>query len=207
MSRFTKILVALLVFVTIWICVAPFLAQRLVVEREIEHADVILVLSGSAAYIERTQKAAAIFREGKSQKVLLTDDGERAGWSQQEERNPPFVELAKRELVAQGVNENAIEIMPDEISNTHSEAIALARKMREGNLHSAILVTSAYHTRRSLWTFEKLLEGEHIEIGIEYAPTGQQTPSPSSWWLYARGWNVVAGEYVKSLAYWAYYRE
>jgi uncharacterized SAM-binding protein YcdF (DUF218 family) len=207
LSKLTKILVALLLIALLWICVAPYLASRLIVEKKSARADAILVLAGSAAYIERTQKAAAIYREGKSKKILLSDDGERAGWSQAEQRNPPYVELAKRELVSQGVSEEAIEILPDEISSTYSEATALSRKMRDGNLHSVILVTSAYHTRRTLWTFEQALKDLNVEIGIEYAPIGQQTPPPFSWWLYPRGWNVVAGEYMKSLVYRTYYRD
>ena len=63
----------------------------------------------------------------------------------------------------------------------------------------------AYHSRRALWTFEKVFATEDVEIGIESAPTGQQTPPPFYWWLTARGWQMVAGEYVKSLYYWVCY--
>jgi hypothetical protein len=46
---------------------------------------------------------------------------------------------------------------------------------------------------------------EDVKIGIESAPTGQQTPPPFYWWLTARDWQMVAGEYVKSLYYWVCY--
>ena len=44
-----------------------------------------------------------------------------------------------------------------------------------------------------------------IEIGIVSPETGIQTPPPQIWWLTPKGWQFVAGEYVKSLAYWVYY--
>ncbi len=80
-----------------------FLAKRLIIEKSLERADVILVLGGSSVFIERTQKAAEIFKQGVASKILLTDDGEKAGWSRMERRNPPYVELAQKNLVAQGV--------------------------------------------------------------------------------------------------------
>ncbi|HSK70296.1 MAG TPA: YdcF family protein [Pyrinomonadaceae bacterium] len=172
-----------------------------------EKADAILVLSGSSVYIERTHKAASLYKKGVAPKVLLTDDRGRAGWSEREKRNPPFVELAIRELIAQGVPEDAIEVLPDEVTGTEWEAKALAGRIKEENLNSVLIVTSAYHTRRALWIFRQVLNenGVNAEIGIAHAPTGEQTPPPFYWWLKPFGWNVVAGEYVKGAAYWVYY--
>ena len=106
-----KSMIFVLAMLPVWSFLAPFLAERLIVERPLDHADVIFVLAGSGAYVERTRKAALIYKEGVAPKVLLTDDGARAGWSEREQRNPPYVELAKRELVAGNVPEDAIEIL------------------------------------------------------------------------------------------------
>ncbi|MDQ3087259.1 MAG: YdcF family protein [Acidobacteriota bacterium] len=78
------------------------------------------------------------------------------------------------------------------------------KKVAENSWKPILIVTSAYHSRRALWTFEKVFATEDVKIGIESAPTGQQTP-PFYWWLTARGWQMVAGEYVKSLYYWVCY--
>jgi hypothetical protein len=97
-----------------WVLAAPFLAERLVVARPLDRADVILVLAGSAGYLERTQMAALLFKQHVARKVVLTNDRVQEGWSTQEQRNPLFVELARRALIAQGVPDSAIEIfMPD----------------------------------------------------------------------------------------------
>jgi len=74
-----KSTVSVLAILSVWAFLAPFLAENLIVEKPLEHADVIFVLAGSSAYIERTRKAALIYKRGVAQKVVLTNDGEAAG--------------------------------------------------------------------------------------------------------------------------------
>lgn len=199
-----KILTFLLILFGVWVFVAPFLARNLIVEKPLAKADAILVLSGSSVYKERTHKAAKVYRSGVAKKILLTDDGGLAGWSNKEMRNPPFVYLAQQELIAQGVNAEDIEILSPKVSGTIWEARNLLTKFKKENWQTVVLVTSAYHTKRTLWTFEEVL-GNSYKIGIVASPTGEDTPPPQMWWLTPKGWKVVAGEYVKSWGYWIYY--
>lgn len=191
----------------IWIFTAPLLAERLIVEKPLKEADAIFVLSGSSVYVERAQKAAELYNQGISDKILLTDDGGRGGWSVIEKRNPPFVELAKNELIRQGVPAENIEIFEGKIGGTIDEARILQKAAGERRLRAVLLVTSAYHSRRALQTVEKVFAENNLqtEIGVAPAPAGLQTPAPSVWWLSPFGWQVVAGEYVKSIAYWVFY--
>lgn len=204
-SRIFKFLIIFVFLITVWIFLAPILAERLIVEKMLEKADAIVVLGGSSVFIERTQKAAQLFKQGIAPKIVLTNDGTNAGWSKKEWRNPPYVELAKQSLIGQGVPSEAIEILPEQVNGTFDEAELLQKKTVENGWKSVLIVTSAYHTRRALWTFEKVFAETETEIGIASAPTGQQTPSPFYWWLMPRGWQMVAGEYVKSLYYWFYH--
>jgi uncharacterized SAM-binding protein YcdF (DUF218 family) len=199
-----RLAVALSLFL-IWVFLAPFLARNLVVEKSLERADAILVLSGSSTYLERTQKAAEIFKTGVAPKIFLTDDGSRGGWDRTQQRNPFFAERAKWELMKEGVPEDAIEILPGIVEGTQDEAIVAEKTLRERNLRSILLVTSPYHTRRTLSTFETLLHKNAVEVGIVYPPPGGQSPSPNYWWLSARGWRFVAGEYLKIAYYWLFY--
>lgn len=202
-----KLVCASLILLLGWILLAPRLATLLIVEKPLAKADAIFVLSGSAAYIERNQKAAALYRQGVAPKILLTNDGIKGGWDKKERRNPYYVERARWELIGQGVPEDAIEILPGTVSGTEAEAELLIKTTREKDLKSVLLVTSAYHTRRTLWTFEKtaLKNNSSVEIGIESPPTGQQTPPPFYWWATATGWHAVAAEYVKIVYYWLFY--
>lgn len=205
MSRVFKFAIGSVAAAALWLLTAPYFAERLIIEKPLEKADAIMVLGGSAVYVERTQKAAEVYKRGAAPKILLTDDGERAGWSKKEQTNLPYVELARRALVAQGVPEDAIEILPGQVTGTDWEARRFVEDLDRTNLHSVLLVTSGYHSRRALWTFEKFLAGRDVEIGVEHSPPGEQTPPLATWWLSARGWDMVGGEYVKSIAYWVYY--
>lgn len=198
-------IVVLLLFLG-WIFLAWWLAERLIIEKPLDKADAIMVLAGSSTYIERTQQAAELYKKGVSSKILLTDDGGLSGWSQKEQRNIPYPELAKRELISQGVPQDSIEMLPGQIDGTIYEAKLFSKVAEERNYKSVLLVTSAYHSRRAMWTFERVLEENDLKVklGVKPAMTAQQTPPPFTWWLSPQGWEFVAGEYVKSLYYWTF---
>lgn len=179
----------------------------MIIEKSLRRADAILVLAGSSVYVERTEKAAELYKQAVAPRIFLTDDGERGGWSRAERRNFPFVELARKSLIENGVPAEAIEILPGAVDGTKSEADALRRKVAASNLSSVLLVTSAYHSRRTLRTFEKTFgeNSQETQIGIAPVAPGNQTPAPHLWWLSVDGWRFVAGEYVKILYYWVYY--
>lgn len=202
-----KSLLILLISFLIWIFAAPFLATFLIVEKPLEKADAIFVFGGSSVYIERTRKAAELFKQGVSNKIFLTDDGTRGGWSKAEQRNPPFVELARNELIKQGVPAENIEILQPQVSATIDEAKLLAETIKAKNPRSVLLVTSGYHTRRAFWICEKVLRENNIEtgIGIVSPETGINTPSENKWWFSPKGWNFVGGEYLKMIGYWMFY--
>ncbi len=116
-------------------------------------------------------------------------------------------ELAKRELISQGVPNEAIEILPEVVEGTNEEADSFTKIAQKHNLKSVLLVTSAYHSRRTLWIFEQavLKNNLQVNLGLRSPPTGQQTPTPFIWWLSFRGWSAVGGEYVKMIYYWLFY--
>ncbi len=179
----------------------------MIVEKPLAKSDAIMVLSGSSTFVERCDKAAELFRAGKASKIFLTNDGQKGGWSQKDERNPFYWELAQRQLTKQGVSAEAIEVLPETVEGTRDEAVLLVKTAKERNLNSILLVTSGYHSRRTLWVFEKVA-AEHnanVEFGIESPPVGQQTPFAEIWWLTPRGWRDVAGEYLKFVYYWLFY--
>ncbi|MCC6824636.1 MAG: YdcF family protein [Acidobacteria bacterium] len=189
----------------VWIIAAPFLAKFLIVEKPLDHADAIIVLSGSAVYKERTRKAAELFRNGLAPMIFITNDGTKSGWMSGEQRNIPFLELEQRELIADGVAPDAIFILPQLVAGTDEEAKAAVDAAEAYGIHSLMIVTSAYHSRRALWTFEREFAGKDAMIGIEHPAAGINTPRPAYWYLRPRGWQMVAGEYVKFAVYWIFY--
>ncbi|MDQ4120846.1 MAG: YdcF family protein [Acidobacteriota bacterium] len=191
----------------IWFVFAWLAAENLIIEKPLEKSDAIFVLSGSSTFMERCDKAAELFRAGKSPKIFLTNDGQKGGWSRKDERNPFYWELAERQLTKQGIAPEAIEVLPETVEGTRDEAILLIKVAKERNLNSILLVTSGYHSRRTLWIFERaaVQQNANLEFGIESPPVGRQTPYAQIWWLTPRGWRDVAGEYLKFAYYWLFY--
>ena len=198
-SRWLRIVALLLI---VWVIVAWLAARFLIVDKPLSHADVIVVLSGSSVYTERTRRAAEYYRQGLGQRILLTNDNLRAEWSSAEQRNPFFYELARTKLIDSGVPSDRVEILAAPVTNTYDEAQALRDYALERKLRSLLVVTSAYHSRRALWTLNRVFANSGIEIGMQSVENGEQSPRPLTWWLYPRGWQMVVGEYVKN----AYYR-
>jgi len=185
----------------VWVLGAWFAAANLIVNRPLEHADVIVVLSGSGTFTERTRKAAQLYRAGVARTVIITNDNRQGGWSQVEQRNPYYYERAIAELLMEGVNATDIVRVPDVVHSTHDEAVALRKHAQAAPFKSMVIVTSAYHSRRALSAMEKSFAGMDVKIGVDPVPPGSQTPKPATWWLHPKGWEDVALEYVKSVYY------
>src|SRR5712664_2328195 len=194
--RVVLILVGLLCLCS-WPLLALFAAQLLIVKSELAAADAIVMLSGSATYLERADWAARLYREGRAPVIILTNDSLISGWDRKEERNPYFYELAARELLKRGVPESKIQVVSDIALGTYEESLGVRDYATAHRLKRLLVVTSAYHTRRTLWSLRHACEGSGIEVGIDSPPPGWQTPAPSRWWWRRWGWKVVAGEYVK----------
>jgi len=184
-----------------WCSVSWAAARALIVKRGAGPAETIAVLGGADTYLERTHRAAQLFHEGHATKIVLTNDGERSGWSPTEQRNPLFVELAARELARAGVPPEKIEVIWPPVSNTFYEATRLREYALAAGLHSLVVVTSGYHSRRAFWTLSRVFAGSGIAVGIEPVEPGEQAPRALYWWLYPLGWKLVPGEYAKLIYY------
>jgi uncharacterized SAM-binding protein YcdF (DUF218 family) len=199
------LLIALLSAAVLWPIVAWAGARLLIVKSDLASADAIVVMSGSSTYLERADWAAQLYREGRAPLIILTNDSLIAGWDGKEERNPYFYELAARALQQRGVPASKIQVVSDIALGTYEESLGVRDYATAHQLKRLLIITSAYHTRRTLWSLRHACAGSGISIGIDSPPPGWQTPAPSRWWWRRWGWKVVAGEYVKLTYYWMRY--
>jgi uncharacterized SAM-binding protein YcdF (DUF218 family) len=200
-----KRLLVLAVIAAAWVLLAWAAGANLIVAAPLEHADVIVVLSGSASYDERTRHAAELYRARVAPEIILTNDNHQGGWSQAEQRNPYFYERALQALIREGVPPEHIRVLSEPVYSTHDEAVLLRRQADSNAFKSMIVVTSAYHSKRALWILRKNFDGSEVKIGMQPVPTGFQTPRPATWWLHRRGWQDVPSEYFKMVEYWLLY--
>ncbi len=201
-----KWLAAIALVSAVWVLAAPVVAKFLIVRSSPSASDAIIVLSGSAVYDERLQHAAALFHQGRARTILLTNDGLIGGWSRKLQRNPRSIERGRNFLVAAHVPAGQIVELPPQVRRTYDEAVAARAYARTHQLRSLLIVTSAYHARRALWTFNRVLAADDVSVSIDPVMPGHQSPTPELWWLRRGGWQSVAGEYPKFLYYLLAYR-
>ena len=203
MKRTTKkrSLIIIVVVALLWPIVAWTAGKSLIVRSEISRADAIVVLAGSSTYLERAHHAAELFAAGRAPIVVLTNDNIRSGWSAEQQRNPLFVERAAEELKRNGVDATKIEIVPGAVINTYDEAQHVSEYAQTRGWPSIVVVTSAYQSRRALWALKRAFAGSGIMVGVDAAPTGEQSPPPATWWCNSLGWKLVPGEYAKIIYY------
>jgi uncharacterized SAM-binding protein YcdF (DUF218 family) len=190
-----------------WTVLAPIAARLLIVRVPIEKADAIVVLGGSAAYSERVDEAQLLYRGGVAPLILLTNDDGKAGWNEEEKRNPYFFELARWRLLRQGVPESSIRVLTPTVKGTMGEAEAIVDAALRENMSSLVIVTSPYHSRRALWTyrFVERTKGKNLDLGLEPAMNWTQSPRWYLWWVSPSGWLSIPSEYLKIAYYWARY--
>jgi uncharacterized SAM-binding protein YcdF (DUF218 family) len=181
------------------------MARLLVVRTPVSRADAIVVMSGSATFRERARHAAELYNEGRAPRILLTNDHLQSSWSEKEQRNPYNYERSRDELRSAGVPDDKIAVIMVPITGTYNEVVVLKKYAETNQLGSLLVVTSAYHSRRALWTFRHVFQGSGKLIGMDPAEPGAETPAFATWWLHRLGWKMVPTEYVKMLVYWVRY--
>ena len=187
--------------ILIWPFAAWAGARYLIKEAPLDKGDVIVVLSGSATFRERTREAARLFFAGRARRILITNDNEQGPWSSSDQRNLFFYERSLEQLRNAGVPSESIEVLMQPVTSTYDETEVVRNYAQQHGLHSILIVTSAYHSRRALWVFTRVFRDTGIQIGLDAVPPGQQSPSPATWWLRLRGWQQVPTEYVKMVYY------
>jgi uncharacterized SAM-binding protein YcdF (DUF218 family) len=187
--------------ILIWPFAAWAAAQHLITEAPLEKADAIVVLGGSATYKERAREAARLFFAGRAPRILITNDNQQGPWSSTDQRNLFFYERSLEELKKAGVPADSVEVLMKPVESTFDETQVVREYAQQHGLHSILIVTSAYHSRRALWVFSKVFRDTATRVGLDAVAPGQQSPPPATWWLSVRGWELVPTEYVKMIYY------
>ena len=88
---------------------------------------------------------------------------------------------------------------PGGVTSTFDEASAVRQYVEAHQTHRIILVTSAFHTRRARWTFEKVLAG--LPVSLEMVAVPYAGFDQTNWWKNETGLITLNNEYIK----WFYY--
>ena len=148
-----------------------FMAESWIVEDTLDKADALIVLGDDNFYADRVTRGAQLFREGKAPVVVAS--GRRLRPS------AGIAELMEHDLVERGVPRDKIVRFSHDGESTLEEAQALARIVKERKWHSAIVVTSNFHTRRTRYIFLHVFP-QSVEVRVASARDGDF--DPEHWW-------------------------
>lgn len=148
---------------------------------ELTTADAILVLGGNS--LERDLEAATLLEEGYGPTVVITQLPEEPVRGRLRARglnvsSPVDVRLAY--LKALGVPRTDVTVLTRVVRSTHDEAVLAADWAESRQLQRLIVVTSALHTGRTRYVFDRAFRDLDTEILIR--PTRESTFHPATWW-------------------------
>jgi uncharacterized SAM-binding protein YcdF (DUF218 family) len=178
----------------------PFAGRFLHQEDPLEPADLILVLAG--ARVERWLEAVELYREGWAPAIVVSPGPVDTIERELQARGilyPREGELARTAIVASGVPEAAVTVLPNGVDNTAHEAVALVQRTRGTAVGRVIVVTSPYHTRRTRLAFRRAFSGTDVHVLIRGSRYSEA--DPPRWWRRRADVRFVLAELPKLAAY------
>lgn len=185
--------IILLIIIAVLMGFLSLAGEYLKIDSELNHADLIVVLSGNDAV--RLKAAAELYKEGYSETILLTNTGRTYG-----EYNIPYTQLQIEMLKELDVPEGAIHQVDFVAKNTGQEGTAIIEGMVNLRANSVIIVTDAWHTRRVKTIFDDTFS--NTNYSVQYYGVSESKINPKLWWLSADGWKNVIGEYIRIIGYY-----
>jgi uncharacterized SAM-binding protein YcdF (DUF218 family) len=176
-------------------------ADYLIINDKLQPADVIFLLNSEVN--TRPFRAAELFKQGQAPVIVITRS-----------ENTPVVDLGLMPndtdisvgvMEKLGVPADKILVLPvpGGATSTFDEAAALRQYIEANQIHRIILVTSAFHTRRARWIFDKTLAG--LPVMLEMAAVPYANFDQTNWWKDETGLITLNNEYIKLFYYFFKY--
>lgn len=157
--------------------------------RPCQAADAIVAVSGGDTPA-RAAKAIDLYQNGWGDVLIFSG-------AASDPNSPSNATVMKRQALATGVP--ASKILIDSMSETTEQNASNVHTILEThNIHSIILVTSAYHQRRAYLEFKKF----NPDISVRNSPVSQDDQWSGLWWLTPVGWWLALGELVKIVGFY-----
>ena len=172
-----------LLLLVLLVAAACFFPQDiLTVDSGATKADVIIVLGGGSH--ERPLRAAELFREKAAPRIIITGEGDD--------------EINRQLLLEAGVPAAAMQVEAKS-ATTRENAEFTIKLLRAEKIRSAILVTSWYHSRRALKTFE------HFAPDIKFYSRPSYFAFARTDWKKLGIYKRMRLEFLKLPGYWLRY--
>jgi uncharacterized SAM-binding protein YcdF (DUF218 family) len=172
------------------------LARGWIVNQPPAKPGAIVVLAGKVE--ARPFAVARLYREGKAPAVVVTvaelTPTARLGLAK------PEIAVTCEALVKQGVPADAIQIVGTNLASLAAEAEAVVGWARKAGVHSLLVPTDPFNTRRARRAFRQAAGTANLEIGV--VPIEMRGYRPSEWWRHEEGWIDFENEITRFVLEW-----
>jgi uncharacterized SAM-binding protein YcdF (DUF218 family) len=177
-------------------------ADYLIVNDKLQPADVIVLLNSEVN--TRPFRASELYKQGLAPLVLIARSESTPTVDLGLVPNDTDISVGVMEKLGVPAGKIIILPFPGGVTSTFDEASAVRQYVTAHQIRRIILVTSAFHTRRARWTFEKVLAGLPVTlemVAVPYAGFNQ-----TNWWKNETGLITLNNEYIKWFFYLFKYR-
>lgn len=177
-------------------------ADYLVVSDRLQPADIIFLLNSEVN--TRPFYASDLYKQGLAPVIVIARSEDSPTVDLGLVPNDTDIDVGVMEKL--GVPADKIIVLPVSggVTSTFDEATALRRYIEVNDIHTVILVTSAFHTRRAKWIFDRELSG--LPLTLEMAAAPHYGFDATNWWRSESGLITLNNEYVKLVYYFFKYR-
>ena len=196
--KYSAIVLTTIFFIVILLYVfqGPILVgmgKILVVKDPLSNADIIYLLTGDIA--SRPFHAVELYRENYTNTIVVPQHEVNPAEELGIYPNP--TEAAVKVLIQKGVNKSDIIVIDFDngVTSTTDEAIALRRYINKTKIKNVIIVTSAFHSFRAKYIFNKVLK--ETPVNIIMSPASHLKFDVTNWWKIEEGLIYFNDEYLK----------
>jgi uncharacterized SAM-binding protein YcdF (DUF218 family) len=162
------------------------------VSDDLQKADAIVVIGGDHKP-GRIRHAVELYQQGYAPIVIISAGRIVLEGSEQLRE----AEVMRRQALALGLLETAL-MVENESQSTLQNAYYTKAICQQQGFQSVLLVTSAYHSRRSGRIFRDVF-GSEVSVSVQPAP---QSSCAFCWWLKLDQFKAVLYEYYSWAGYW-----
>jgi uncharacterized SAM-binding protein YcdF (DUF218 family) len=173
------------------------IADYLIVSDKLQPADVIVLLNSEVD--TRPFRASELYKQGLAPVIVIARSESTPTVDLGLVPNDTDISVAVMEK--QGVPADKIIVLPfpGGVTSTFDEAAAIRQYVQAHQTRRIILVTSAFHTRRARWIFEKTLAG--LPVALELVAVPYAGFDQTNWWKNETGLITLNNEYIKLFYY------
>lgn len=169
-------------------------AQWWIVSDPIEPADAVAVFGGGVE--DRPFAAAKYYKAGLVKRIAVSNV--EASPAEQLGVEMSHTTENRAVLIKLGVPEDAIVVFGENLANTRMEAAALHQWAKQNDVHSVLVPTEIFTTRRVAWMLHREFGGDALIRVVALNPLEYDR---TNWWRHEGGLIAFQNEFIKYLYY------